>query len=339
MFELRPNQLNMIEAILEAIAGGATHILVAAPTGFGKTVVYVALLQRLGLAARLVVPGVDLGSDLRKRLAEVGLYVPVCTPEKVLRETPSETGLLILDEVHNFLSPARVNVLNVISAQIVIGCSATPYRLDLEPLLSENGGPFQCFIEGPTATELTDQGYLANLIVETVGLEEVTTEFPVYRGTQFIGSRKVVTVEPADESDQVVDKYLARFNGQSAIAFCKSIEHAEQVCQDFCNAGVSAVTIHSRIARKEREYRRLQVASGEVLVLTVCQVGTEGIDIPRLKVAFMMRKIAKSMRVYVQGIGRILRVYEGQTAYALDLVGNFYRFGDPSEITAGDYAF
>jgi hypothetical protein len=120
--------------------------------------------------------------------------------------------------------------------------------------------------------------------------------------------------------------YRKHLSGQTAIAFCCSVAHAEAVAHLFQSAGIAAASIDGSMDTGTRRELLQRLAVGDLKVLTSCALIGEGVDVPsrrRLHPAAAYRQRG----LHLQMIGRCLRPQPGKTAVVLDHVGNTLRLG------------
>jgi DNA repair protein RadD len=120
--------------------------------------------------------------------------------------------------------------------------------------------------------------------------------------------------------------YRRYLDGQTAIAFCCSISHAEAVAQLFNRHGVAAASIDGTMDSSTREQLLGDLGAGRLKVLTSCQLIGEGVDVPSVAGCILLRP-TQSVSLHLQMIGRCLRPQPGKTAVILDHVGNVLRLG------------
>ena len=77
-----------------------------------------------------------------------------------------------------------------------------------------------------------------------------------------------------------VDHYGKHLAGKPAIAFCVTRKHAEQVAQQFRDAGWVAAHIDGTMTSGQRKDLISDLAAGRLNVLTSCEIISEGVDIP-----------------------------------------------------------
>lgn len=299
----------------------------------GKTVIYGALIGKLKPNKCIVaVPWADLKLQVQKKLEELEIHrVKVETIQKLLLEPDQQVDLLILDECQHVGAPYWSTIFEKIYSPIVIGGSGTPFRLDKEPLLSRNGGPFNCLVEGPSITDLTNQGYLANLIYKTPALIEHVEHLPIYFQGEVCAYIDSITMEAPDIQDQVVNKYSEGYSEQSAIVFCKSVNHAEETAKEFRTQGVEARAVHYYIGKRDRGVTLENFKNGKITVLTTCNLLSEGFDSPKTKLGILLRR-TNSLSLFLQQASRVLTPDKDRPAIILDLVGNIYKHGEPTAV-------
>ena len=152
-------QLDIIQKTLDAIKNGYTKILIVLAAGGGKTLTYGGLLQQLKGSCLIAVPFKELKTQVEEELVRLNVTAEVATIQSIVAGDPKDVDLFIYDESHHSASPTHGEyALALINAKILIGVTATPYRVDHKPLLAENGGPFECVVMGPSINELTELG-------------------------------------------------------------------------------------------------------------------------------------------------------------------------------------
>jgi superfamily II DNA or RNA helicase len=128
-----------------------------------------------------------------------------------------------------------------------------------------------------------------------------------------------------------VSHYQRCLHPGTAICFCCTIEHAEQMAGAFRAAGIRAASVSGGTPAEERKRLIAGLGTGEVEVLSSCMIISEGTDIPSVGGAILMRPTA-SLSLYLQMVGRALRPALGkQEAVILDHVGNAHRHGLPTD--------
>lgn len=110
--------------------------------------------------------------------------------------------------------------------------------------------------------------------------------------------------------------------GKATIALCCSHEHALRVSKSFTKRGFRAASYISSTPLPKRQRLLQQLANGELRVICVVDVLTEGADIPFVECLLFLRP-TESKRIFYQQLGRGLR-YAGKThCTVIEFIGNF----------------
>lgn len=281
------------------------------PTGAGKTFVSSSLAQmavQRGKKVLFVAHRTELLKQAEQVLPEQVRVHSVF--KKYQGETPD---LIIIDEAHH--TPARqwMRILEQFPQAYVLGVTATPCRLDGQPL-----NFYENMVLGPDMAELIAQGHLSKFLYYAPEAPEDGR----------MSQRKLddwLAQKPEIVGD-AVREYTNRCAGRAAVAFCCNKKHAEFTAQQFRSAGYRAYALTSDVAKERREQMIEQLGTGQIDVLCSCDIISEGTDIPTIEVAILLRR-TQSVGLYLQQVGRALRVaQEKQQAYILDMVGNAGRW-------------
>jgi DNA repair protein RadD len=134
--------------------------------------------------------------------------------------------LLVIDEAHHSNAGTWAKVLSTSSAR-VLGVTATPCRSDGRGL----GEWYSAMVLGPTPAELTEQGFLAAARVlappgpSLVGLRKRMGDYDLNQAGQILQAGQAM--------GDCLAHYRRYLDGQTAIAFCCSVAHAEAVAELF----------------------------------------------------------------------------------------------------------
>ena len=210
----------------------------------------------------------------------------------------------------------------------MLGVTATPRRLDGKGLGTHCGGPFDALVTGPTTQWLVDQGYLAKLkvflpaaAIDTAGVRKIAGDYD--------------EGELEDRAEGVTGDAVGEFTklpaGTTAIAFCVTVRHAENVAAAFSAAGFRARCIHGETPKDERDAAIAGLGNGSLDVLTSCEIISEGLDVPSVGCVILLRP-TKSLTMAFQQIGRGMRPKaDGSALVVLDHARNCLEHGLPTE--------
>ena len=338
---LRPYQNQLANDIRAAFGSGANRPLAVSPTGSGKTVLFSYITSQVlkrGSRVIIVAHRREILDQISATLKRVGvphgfiqagksasnqpaMVASIQTLARRLDTVPAP-DLVIIDEAHHSVSKSYVQMFAAWPTAKFIGVTATPERLDGKGL----GAMFDRMVMGPSVQWLIDNGFLAQPVYyaprEVVDLSQVHTV-----AGDFDRSEAEEIVDTPRITGDAVTHYVRFCNRQRAVAFCISVAHAQHVADTFNSCGIPSASIDGTLDPEVRKQRVEDLTSGKILVLTSCELISEGFDLPAVNAAILLRP-THSLSMHLQQVGRALRPYPGKTnAIILDHVGNCLRHG------------
>lgn len=335
--QLRPYQSQLITDIRLQYQLGHKAVLAVLPTGGGKTVCFSYIAEQaakkgnrvcvlvhraelLDQASRAMpVPHGIIAANRAMDLSHTVQVASVQTLARRLHLLPRDFfQLLVVDEAHHTSAGTWAKVIEHFHAAKLLGVTATPIRSDGRGL----GEHYQAMVQGPTAQQLTDEGYLAAARVlappgfDSTGLRKRMGDFDPKEAEQRVGTIM----------GDCLGHYCKHLPGQTAIAFCCSVAHAEAVADLFQRNGIAAASIDGTMDTAQRRQLLSDLGTGRLKVLTSCALIGEGVDVPSVGGCILLRPTA-SVALHLQMIGRCLRPQPGKRAVVLDHVGNTLRLG------------
>ena len=343
---LRKYQQQGVNSIRLEYMAGRNRVLYVLPTGGGKTVIFSYIAEQAAAKGNricILVHRQELVSQTSQALHGLGVahgiisagytmdlshgvqVASVQTVARRLHQIPASFfQLMIVDEAHHAVAGSWAKVLSWFSTAKVLGVTATPERLDGKGLADK----FAAMIVGPDAAWLESQGFLAParyFIPPGMGIDWNSLK---HRGGDIDerdAARAIMATAQAVAGP--VTQYQAHLAGSTAIAFCCTVEHAQLVARGFNEAGIPAAVLDGKLDRLTRRRRIQALTTGEIKVLTSCQVISEGTDVPSVGGCLLLRP-TDSLSLYLQQVGRCLRPSPGKAhAVILDMVGNCAKHG------------
>jgi superfamily II DNA or RNA helicase len=291
---LRPYQNQLSNDIRSAFASGAKRPIAVSPTGSGKTVLFSYITSQVlkrGTRVIVVAHRKEILEQISATLKRVGVPHGFIQSGKLMAQqsamvasiqtlarrldqiTPPD--LVIIDEAHHSVSKSYVQMFAAWPNAKFIGVTATPERLDGKGL----GVMFDRMVMGPSVQWLIDNGFLAKPVYyaprEAVDLSQVHTV-----AGDFDRSEAEEVVNTPRITGDAVTHYVRFCNRQRAVAFCISVAHAQQVADTFNSCGIPAASIDGTLEPEVRKQRVDDLTAGKILVLTSCELISEGFDLP-----------------------------------------------------------
>jgi superfamily II DNA or RNA helicase len=355
MPELRPYQINLINDLYTKLNEGHKRIAIIAGTGAGKTVISGQICAHAESAGRklmfLVHLDVLVGQTFEK-MESFGLkcgFIKAGWPEDpdapiqiASIQTMSKRGwwktwpadVVFYDEAHiTLFSQIGKEVMNVTHPNSVhLAMTATPLRLGKEQL----GDVMDTLVASPVPSDLQQMGYLAPLKYYSMPMDGMAdlTEVRTKGGDYDEKDLKNACDRP-ELVRKIVDEWQRLTPGKRTITFCVDIEHAHHVAEEFRQRGLKSATVDGNTAIKDRHEMYQALRTGELMVLTSCNVISIGFDEPSVEVGLLLRP-TQSSALHFQQLGRVMRISPRtgkEYGIILDQAGNLPRLGFPEDIS------
>ena len=328
---LRDYQKDLFDKARTAFRNGKRRVLVVAPCGAGKTAIAAAMMQATLKQnpkgeCLMLVHRRELLTQHMDTLKGYGVDTSRIRVESVFTEARrlgkrKRPLLLILDESHLAKAASWERVVEYYNTWTV-GFTATPIRLDGRPL----DPPFQSMVEGITHKELEAMGRLAPYDYYAPQTPDLTAVRS--RGGDFAAEELEELVCKRAIYGDVLKSYQKFAYGKRAIAFCVNVRHSREVAEMFLAAGIPAASLDGSMSKKTRSAIMQKFRSGEIQILSSCNIISEGISVDECECCLLLRP-TDSLALYIQQACRCLRYVAGKRAVILDFCGN-YRHGLPS---------
>jgi superfamily II DNA or RNA helicase/HKD family nuclease/predicted house-cleaning noncanonical NTP pyrophosphatase (MazG superfamily) len=353
----RPVQQLALAELERLRADGETRALVVAATGLGKTflaafdaadarrVLFIAhreeLLLQAARAFAAVYPDRSQGFvlDGRFEIDADCVFASVQTlarPEHLNRIPPHRFDHVVIDEFHHAGAASYRRVIDTLQPDFLLGLTATPYRADQRDLLELCHGnlayqvglfeaigfgwlvPFRYF-------GIADVVQYDNSLLQ--GWSDNASEQQRKR-IEREGRYDIAKLTLRFNTEARVAKAISAFRAhasRAALGFCVSIDHARFMAEQFNRAGIAAAAVHSASDSLPRSDAIKQLSAGTLRILFTVDLFNEGVDIPPLDLVMFLRP-TESMTVFLQQLGRGLRLHEGKPFLTvLDFIGNHRR--------------
>jgi DNA repair protein RadD len=344
--QLRDYQLTTIAEVRAAIVAGHKRILVVIPTGGGKTTIGGAMIHgsiAKGNRALWLAHRKELVEQAHERISSpragfgipAGLIMAGSPPRRkhqvqvasiatlIRRDLPT-AKLVLVDEAHHSVSPSFLAMLDKYPHAVIIGLTATPYRLDGRGL----GDVYTAIVAPVSIADLQAQGHLTPVryFGTRKDLEPKMDEVKTIAG-DYDAKAMFKEFDKRPLYDGVVANYRKFADASRAIVFNINVEHSLKVMEAFRATGIAAYHVDGETPRAEREKILKDFKAGAFEVLCNVNILTEGFDLPAIETVILNRA-TKSKSLYLQMVGRGLRPAPGKSACTvIDQGGNVRHFG------------
>lgn len=366
--KLRPYQEKAIVELRAQIILGKKRILAVGPVALGKMVLTAAITKLSTIPMLFVAHRVELIDQCADQLSYFGLtnigvirgqderYNPSASVQISSIQTLSRRDkpflnekrlLIFIDECHRAGSDSYIELFRAYPNAIIIGWTATPWRLDGRPL---GGELFEILIQIATYENLLKRpDWLVAPDAFSAPLRADLSQVRV-AGSDFDDEALAQVMHTDVLEGQIVDHWLRlspkhpKIDGagkrvpceftmgdrRRTIVFCVNVAHSQSVAAKFEKAGVKVAHLDSSTPIETRKAIWRDLASGHLEVVCNCNIAIEGVDVPAVKCIVHARP-TQSITLWRQSCGREMRPWENVIPLLLDHAGNWDRLGCPFE--------
>lgn len=333
--QLRPYQIDAVEAVIAARKRGVLRMLLSLPTGSGKTVIFAELIRRARRDVLVLAHRDELLTQAKQKIeaallrANDSRLVEVERGQSRASKNASvlvasirslhegrigkalagrNIALVIYDECHHAVADANRRVLEAIGVfdpqwpGTLVGFTATTRRADGRAL----GEVFQEIVAERSLQQMIADGYLRalrGLRIET----KVSLAGVEMRGDDFDQDALEDAVDVETRNKLVARSITELCRDRRTIAFCVGVRHAEHLCAALNRMGVRAGIVCGEMPKADRQRTLSMFREGRLQVITNVGVLTEGFDDPGVSAIAMVRP-TRSESLYLQCVGRGMRL-------------------------------
>lgn len=326
--ELRPYQQAAREAVEGQWQSGIDRTLLVLPTGCGKTIVFVKVIEdcvRKGERVLILAHRGELLDQAADKLQKaVGLKcavekaeqscigswyrvvvgsVQTLMREKRLNQFASDYfDAIVIDEAHHAISDSYLRVLDHFPAAKVLGVTATPDRGDMRNL----GQVFQSLAYEYTLPNAIREGYLVPIKAMTIPLTLDLSGVSVQAG-DFKAADIGTALDPYLE--QIADEMAKVCMDRKTVVFLPLVKTSQKF-RDVLNAhGFQAAEVNGESWNRSEILEAFD--RGEYNVLCNSMLLTEGWDCPSVDCVVVLRP-TRVRSLYSQMVGRGTRLHPGK---------------------------
>jgi DNA repair protein RadD len=341
---LRPYETKAVREIQAALPEHG-HVVAVGPTGCGKTVIAAALLAKLSgmrilwlahrieLVAQAVrhllaagVPVEALGVATGPLKKNEGARVLVGSVDTIRNMGPGERHLVVVDEAHRTMAKSYRKIVEATAGAWVLGLTATPWRLDGQPL----GSVFRSLVLIGESAELAADGFLAAPTVYGIQRERAREMVSgLRRSNGDYSGKSAERVAMRMLLGDVVSECARLAPDERTLVFATTRAHGRELHKAFLEGGRRFGYLDGTTPAGARERMIEELDSSEIEGIVNVDVLSEGFDCPPVKCIALARP-TRSLTRFMQQCGRASRPHEGRRPIILDHAGNCWRFGLPT---------
>lgn len=266
-------------------------------------------------------------ADTFKIDAQVIVSSPQTLYRRLDRIPEDYFDLIIVDEVHKYMSRTYIMPLQYFKPKLMVGLTASPYRMDGLSL----GNLFDKITFEYNIADGIKNGFLCELdgirIKTDISLDNVKTT-----AGELNTNELATEVDVPKRNRLVVESYIKHATGKSGLFFCVNVEHAVNLSEMFNEYGISCKpVVGDDKVTPERKKTIADFKAGKIQVLTNVMVLTTGFNFPNLGCIGNVAP-TKSLVKFVQCVGRGTRLKDkeyvdkfGQQCTIIDYVDSTSR--------------
>lgn len=253
-----------------------------------------------------------------------------------------KVDVLFVDECHGISMDGTrwktfLDDMKVINPHmIIIGLTATPYRMDSGLLYTGHPRLFDGVAYEYSVKQAIADGRLCHMVPKSMVTKLNTQDVGKTKG-DFIESQLQKAVDKDEVTKAAIDEIIEFGKDRRAwLVFGSGKKHCYSIKRLMEERGVHCEVILGDTPNAKRDEWIAEFKAGNIKCLINNSVLTKGFNVPFVDLLAMMRPTLSPV-LWVQMCGRAFRVAEGkENALLLDFAGNVERFGFLDEMTYKD---
>ena len=339
-------QQEALAALAKLREAGESRALIISATGTGKTFLSAFDVQAAGARRMLfVVHRENIARAAMRSFQEIfgatrtcGLYTGnrqdleadflFCTvqtlsrPDNLAKFAPGAFDYIVVDESHRAGAASYARFLDHFKPDFLLGMTATPERTD--------GADIFRYFDHNIGYEIRLQRALEEGMLcpfHYFGVTDLTIDGQVVEDASDF--RKLTAKERVDRILEKTELYGCHDGTVRGLVFCSGLGEARGLSTEFNSRGYRTVALDGNSSEELREasIRRLELDrdhAEKLHYIFSVDIFNEGVDIPQCNQIVFLRP-TKSAIIFVQQLGRGLRLVEGKEKYltVVDFIGNY----------------
>jgi ATP-dependent helicase IRC3 len=351
---LREYQKEALNTVLHEFHAGVSRQLIALPTGSGKTLLMSGIAKHLNKKTLIIAhrqelisqtveklqlfwPEVDVGVCMGDRQEVhnqivVGSVQSCYRPQRLAKLKEQGFSIMMIDEAHHAVSDSYQLLINELGFnknkidKLLIGVSAT---IDRDGL----GNIFEKVVFSRSIGTMIRANYLSPVVGRKILTNLSLSSVKISNGDFQISDLSELVNTP-ERNNFIIEKYKEYSPDRKTIAFCCDVQHCKDLSEAFKSQGIDSRAVWGDMLPEDRLSTLREFKSGKFQVVTSCGILTEGYDEPSVN-AIIMARPTKSASLYIQCVGRGLRLWPGkQDCLVLDFSDKYNNLDGVMSLTA-----
>lgn len=332
IFTLRSYQKRLIDDIKASIIHDHRSIVSVLGCGGGKSIIQADISRSATNKQNNVlflVHRKELCEQIYNTFSSYGVDMELCSVSMV--QTVSRhidriqiPKIIITDEAHHSTAASYKKIYEAFPDALRLGFTATPCRLNKGGL----GEVYDDLITSVSTQWLIEHNYLSPYkyysvkLADTSGLHIKAGDYKADEVAELMQNKEIY--------GGTVEQWERLAKNKKTIAYCASVEAAEQTAAEFRRAGYTAEALSGITPNELRAQIMQDFRDSKIMILTNCELFGEGLDVPDCECTVLLRP-TQSLTLYIQQSMRSMRYMPGKTATIIDHVGNCYLHGLPDD--------
>jgi len=340
MINLYEYQNSLIQSLRQSFIKGNKKIVLTAPTGAGKTVMFSFMIsEHIKKGGKVLVltdrkklldqatssfhhfnvsPG-HITADTKEIPSTdctVAMIETIYRRRETYKRFIQSRTLIVIDEAHKTCFEKLFPYFNPDS--LVIGATATPFRKGTQSSMDQY---YQDIVQSVDTPDLIQIGKLSRC--RTFGLD-----VPLDQVKKTGGDYDAISLGEMYEQNKIYDgvstNYIKHANNTKAICFAASIESAKRLHQELNNKGLKSHLIHSNQSDEVNDSILNNFDNcppNETNILINVGILTAGYDCPDIQTVILYRATT-SLPLFLQMVGRGSRITANKDSFLLLDFGN-----------------
>ena len=330
--KLREYQAELIGRIRLSIMHGHKSIVSVLGCGGGKSIIQAEIAHSAtdkGNRVLFLVHRKELCEQITNTFTAQGVDMDRCSVSMVqtvsrhIDKLP-EPQIIITDEAHHSTANSYKKIYEAFPDALRLGFTATPCRLNHGGL----GEVYEDLITSVSTQWLIENNYLSPYKYYSVKLAD-TSGLHIKAG-DYKADEVAELMQSSEIYGETVKQWEKLAKNKKTIAYCASVEAAEETAEQFRQAGYTAASLSGSTPKELRAQIMQDFRDSKIMILTNCELFGEGLDVPDCECTVLLRP-TQSLTLYIQQSMRSMRYMPGKTAIIIDHVGNCHLHGLPDD--------